>query len=272
MPNRYFSNWGQVVQVCCVLICTPIAIWNAFPDLKKNDLFTAGAFVAYFLVVIFIGTAIHLGKVLLRSGDTTARPAHPSEQNELQALRKKYDEAIRASSAWETRCDATQKQLEELRGEKRGKAAETPQVLVAYRKTKTEWERLAFRNEWSKSIVNLSVGPLVREWTTKNAGRRSTHRITMTPSAIPSISPDSTEEARIIADREPHHGTTLRELICQGPKDSIDTLFMQFEDLENNRFEQVLTLLAQTDGGIRFDYGPVKRRPAASAAESVTIS
>ncbi len=108
MPNKYFSNWGQVVQVVCILICTPIAIWNAFPDLKKNDLFTPGAFLAYLLVVLFVGTVVHLGKILLhhRGEITKAKP----EAN----FQAKYEEAIRSSSVWENRCDEAKKQLEQM--------------------------------------------------------------------------------------------------------------------------------------------------------------
>jgi hypothetical protein len=138
---------------------------------------------------------------------------------------------------------------------------QAPRFIVTYRNLPGAWERLSFFNDGIKAAINVRPGPLVHE----EYKIRSTHDITMSPPAIPSIFPGASGEGKIFADVTPGSGGKLLGIIRKSPPESVDSVMITFEDGERHKFEQRFELTRQTDDSIRWDPGPVTLQSEGSA-------
>jgi hypothetical protein len=78
MPNKIFANWGQVAQTSLATVSAALATHNAFPDLEQNQVFSAGALLAYMMIALVLFSIWRLSKTLRSIPDNGNRP---SEKN-----------------------------------------------------------------------------------------------------------------------------------------------------------------------------------------------
>ncbi len=148
----WFTTKGQICQLLVALSALCIATYKAWPDMKANSYFTAGAVLFYVMVTLVLGSMVHL---IATSRKTPTQSTPEALNSEISDLKAKLAEKSSAAEKRDAIIEVRNETISELRERLASIKADTPNVQsVLYEQ---ELHHIAFNY--------LPENPLKHGWT-----------------------------------------------------------------------------------------------------------